>query len=59
MESLLGKEAEVLVEKSEDGFSFGRCSEYAEVRIPGVFEKGTLVKAVPVAVENHMLAAKG
>ncbi len=58
MESLVGREAGVLIEKHENGMSLGRISEYAEVCLPELLERGTMVKAKLLAVEQHRLCGE-
>jgi tRNA A37 methylthiotransferase MiaB len=55
MDSLIGRECDVLIETHEDGRSFGRISEYAEVCLPELLERGTMVKAVLLSKDRHML----
>ena len=54
-ESMLGKEADVLVEKAENGISFGHSSEYLEVAVPGFTDQGTMIKARLLSLKDHML----
>ena len=55
MDSLIGKERDVLIETHEDGRSRGRISEYAEVCLPELLKRGTMVKAELLSRDHHML----
>lgn len=56
--SWIGREFEVLVEKSENGFSLGHTSEYIEVQLDQAYPSGTMVKAIGLAVVNEVLYGK-
>ena len=46
LNSFIDKEVEVLIEKNEDGYSIGHCSEYFIVKIQGIYKPNTMIKVI-------------
>ncbi len=51
MDKHIGKELEVLIETSKDGFSYGHTTNYLHVKIKGEYEHNTFVNVVVDSVE--------
>ena len=52
----IGKEADVLVEKNKDGYSYGYSRNYIYVKVKGEFPIGEYVRAVITSADNEVLA---
>lgn len=58
MSRFINKTVEVLIEKTEDGYSFGHTSEYIPFKIKGEYPSGTMIKAVGSAIMDEQLYGK-
>ncbi|MBP3400014.1 MAG: tRNA (N(6)-L-threonylcarbamoyladenosine(37)-C(2))-methylthiotransferase MtaB [Erysipelotrichaceae bacterium] len=56
--SFIGKEVDVLIEKTTELEGFGHSSEYVPVRVLGNVEKNTVVRVVCTHYEQGMLSGK-
>ncbi|MCR5229053.1 MAG: tRNA (N(6)-L-threonylcarbamoyladenosine(37)-C(2))-methylthiotransferase MtaB [Solobacterium sp.] len=54
----IGRTCEVMIETSENGYSFGHSSEYLPVRIAGECEKGVIEEVMITKLEDHQLFAE-
>ena len=55
LEKFIGREVEVLIEKTVDGLSIGHTGNYLQVEIDRVWEKNTLVNVLVRERDNKIL----
>lgn len=58
LNSFIGKDVEVIIEKYEDGYSFGHSSEYIPVMINREIKRNEFIKVKAIDVKNLMLVGE-
>ena len=53
----INKEVEILIEKVKDNYSYGYCKEYIYVKVKGVYDIGTIIKARIDSIDKEVIAS--
>ena len=55
LNNFVDKEVDVLIEKNEDGYSYGYASQYFYVKVKGLFKIGDIIKVKVISINDNII----